>query len=217
MQLAEAQVNLRKFEKRIRDKESELVRSKDENKVLSINLAESKEENRDIATLLAKSKGEANNVSMELVQMKTQLQTKTTALFKAKVDRDKTVTTLVKTINDQKRKIEGQKTCIHALQTQNSRLKDKNKTIVKSAPPRSEKKTEGHMALVGSERGQGQTGLIRRGDSTERDAERDEASTTRHGRGRENMRDGSQRDSEKQDHGQEVEEGELVGEWYGYR
>lgn len=51
----------------------------------------------------------------------------------------------------------------------------------------------------------------------ERDAERDEASTTRHGRGRENMRDGSQHDSGKQDHGQEVEEGELVGEWYGYR
>ena len=218
MQLAEAQVNLRNFEKRFRDKESELARSQDENKVLSIELAKTKESNRNPATLLAELHMETKNVWAELVRTRLQLQSKTTALSTAKVDQDKTVSTLNKTIADLTRKIEGQKTCIHSLRAQNSRVQNKNnEDIVKPAPPRSGKKRRRHMAQVGSERGQGQTGLIRRGDSMERDAERDEASTTRHGRGRENMRDRSQRDSEKQDHGQEVEEGELVGEWYGCR
>jgi chromosome segregation ATPase len=168
MQLAEAQVNLRNSEQRIRDKELELARSKDENRTVSIQLAKLVEGNRNLSTLLAKFKLETKNVS-------TRLLTKTTALSVAKAERDKTVTTLNNTINEQKRKIAAQKTNIQGLENQNARLKDK--AVGTPPQPKMGRKKQGNAGLVRSGRGERQTGLIRRGDSMERDGKGDEATT----------------------------------------
>jgi hypothetical protein len=168
MQLAEAQVNLRNLEKQIRDKESELGRSKDENKMKSIQLAKLVEGNRNLSTLLARSKLETKNVS-------TQLLAKTTALSVAKAERAKTVTTLNNTINEQKRKIAAQKTNIQGLENQNARLKDK--TVVTPPQPKMGKKKQGNVGSVTLGTGERQIGASRRGDSMERDQKGDEATT----------------------------------------
>jgi uncharacterized coiled-coil protein SlyX len=168
IQLAEAQVNLRSLEKQIRDKELELARSKDENKMKSIQLAKTVEGNRNLSTLLAKSKAETKNVS-------TRLLAKTTALSVAKAEQEKTVTTLNNTINEQKRKIAAQKTNIQGLENQNARLKDK--TVVTPPQPKMGRKKQGNVGVVRSGTGERQTGLMRRGDSMERDGKGDEATT----------------------------------------
>jgi hypothetical protein len=168
MQLAEAQVNLRSLEKRIRDKELELGRSKDENKMKSIQHANLIEGNRNLSTLLAKSKLETKNVS-------TQLLAKTTALSVAKAEREKIVTTLNETISEQKRKIAAQKTNIQGLENQNARLKDK--TVVTPPEPKMGRKKQGSSGVVRSGRGERQTGLVRTGDSMEREGKGDEATT----------------------------------------
>jgi hypothetical protein len=170
MQLAEAQVNLRNLEKRIRDKELELGTSKDENRTVSIQLAKLVEGNRNLSTLLAKSKLETKNAS-------TQLLAKTTALSMAKAEREKTVTTLNNTINEQKRKIAAQKTNIQGLENQNARLKDK--TVVTPPQPRMGRKKQDNTVVVRAGRGERLKGLVRRGDSMERDGKGDEATTPR--------------------------------------
>ena len=133
-QLAEAQLNFRNLEKRIRDQELEVARSKDENKMKSIQLAKLIEGNRNLSTLLAKSKVETKRVS-------TRLLAKTTALFMAKAERDKIVITSNETIKEQKRKIAAQKNNIRGLENQNVRLKDK--TVVTPSQPQVGKKEQG--------------------------------------------------------------------------
>jgi len=167
-QLAESQVNLRSLEKRIRDQELELARSKDENKMKSIQLAKLIEGNRNLSTLLARSKLETKTVS-------TRLLAKTTALFMAKAERDKIVITSDETIKEQKRKIAAQKNNIRGLEIQNARLKDK--TVDTPPQPQMGEKIQGNGEIIRSGREEWHTGLVRRGNSMEREVKGDEATT----------------------------------------